>query len=185
MRVNWDTMPGWTPDYSYHLPAGMGGLPSVGLDSKGNLWALQRRAPGEAQLMKFDANKKLVLSVGDDVIGHRSKAHGLAVDAEDNVWIADAGYSTVQKISPEGKLLLTIGTHAKRGDWDEAKGQRLLWQPVMMAFGRNGDVYIGMGHANESPNDVDSADPANVIGAARVCGGGGGGAAPSCARRQR
>src|ERR1700761_2237531 len=63
LRVNWDTMPGWTPDYSYHLPPGLGGLPSVGLDSKGNLWAFQRRAPGEAQLMKFDANKKLVLSV--------------------------------------------------------------------------------------------------------------------------
>ena len=168
MRVNWDTMPGWTPDYSYHLPPGFGGLPSVGLDTKGNLWAFQRRAPGEAQLMKFDANKKLVLSVGDDVIGHRSKAHGLAVDADDNVWIADAGYSTVQKISPEGKLLLTIGTQGKRGDWDEAKNQRLLWQPVMMAFGKTGDVYIAMGHANESPNDVDSADPANVIGASRI-----------------
>ena len=168
MRVNWDTMAGWTPDYSYHLPPGFGGLPSVGLDSKGNLWAFQRRAPGEAQLMKFDLARKLVLSVGDDVIGHQSKAHGLAVDADDNVWITDAGYSTVTKLSPEGKVLMMLGTHGKRGDWDEAKGQRLLWQPVMVAFGRNNDVYIAEGHANESPNDVDSPDPANVIGASRI-----------------
>src|SRR6185312_4772114 len=32
----------------------------------------------------------------------------------------------------------------------------------------NGDFYISEGHANESPNDVESPDPANVIGAARV-----------------
>jgi hypothetical protein len=168
MRVFWEPMKGWTYDYSYNLPRGMGGAPSVGLDSRGNLWVFQRRAPGEAQLMKFDANKKLVLSVGDDVIGHRSKAHGLAVDAEDNVWITDAGLSTVQKISPDGKLLLTLGTNGKRGDWDESKNQRLLWQPVMVAFGRNGDAYISMGHANESPNDAGSSDPENNIGAARV-----------------
>src|SRR5437016_14580354 len=38
----------------------------------------------------------------------------------------------------------------------------------MIAFGKNGDVYIGEGHANESPNDTDSSDPANNLGAARV-----------------
>jgi len=168
MRVYWDTMPGWTYDYGYVVPRGMGGVPSVGLDSKGNLWVFQRRAPGEAQLMKFDPNKKLILSVGDDVIGHRSKAHGLAVDSEDNVWITDAGLSTVQKISPDGKLLLTLGTNGKRGDWDESRNLRLLWQPVMVAFGRNNDVYIAMGHANESPNDVGNDDPDNNIGAARI-----------------
>jgi sugar lactone lactonase YvrE len=38
----------------------------------------------------------------------------------------------------------------------------------MMAFAPNGDVYIGEGHANESPNDTESDDPANTIGAARI-----------------
>ena len=38
----------------------------------------------------------------------------------------------------------------------------------MVAFGRNNDLYIAEGHANESPNDVDSPDPANVSGAARI-----------------
>ena len=38
----------------------------------------------------------------------------------------------------------------------------------MVAFAPNGDVYIGEGHANESPNDTDSDDPANNIGAARI-----------------
>ncbi len=38
----------------------------------------------------------------------------------------------------------------------------------MIAFGPGGDLYIAEGHANESPNDVDSADPANTGGAARI-----------------
>ena len=37
-----------------------------------------------------------------------------------------------------------------------------------IAFGPNNDVYIGEGHANESPDDVGSDDPANMIGAARI-----------------
>ena len=92
----------------------------------------------------------------------------MAIDPEDNVWITAAGTSTVTKLSPDGKVLLTIGERNRRGDWDEAKGQRLLWEPVMVAFAPNGDVYIAEGHANESPNDSDSDDPANNIGAARI-----------------
>ena len=30
-----------------------------------------------------------------------------------------------------------------------------------VAFAPNGDVYIGEGHADESPNDIGSDDPAN------------------------
>lgn len=38
---------------------------------------------------------------------------------------------------------------------------------MQVAFATNGDVYIGMGHANESPNDTDRS-PTNSSGAARV-----------------
>jgi hypothetical protein len=167
-RVEWQQMPGTSFTYPYVLPPGLGGVPAVALDSKGNLWVFQRKPAGMPQLFKFDSSHKLILTIAENIIGHQDKAHGMAVDAQDNVWICDAGNATVMKLSPEGKLLLTIGVHGKRGDWDEAKGQRLLWQPVMVAFGQRGDIYIAQGHANESPNDVDSADPANASGAARI-----------------
>ena len=48
-------------------------------------------------------------AIGDDVIGHQNKAHGMAIDAEDNIWICDENGDTVMKLSPEGKLLMTIG----------------------------------------------------------------------------
>jgi DNA-binding beta-propeller fold protein YncE len=59
-------------------------------------------------------------------------------------------------------------TKGRRGDWDESKGQRLLWEPVAMDFGPNGDIYIFSSHADESPNDIDSGDPTNNIGLSRV-----------------
>jgi DNA-binding beta-propeller fold protein YncE len=167
-RVQWQQAMGYTFTYPYVLPPGFGGVPAVALDSKRNLWVFQRADAGKPQLFKFDSNYELILQVGPDVIGYQDKAHGMAVDAEDNVWITAANSATVMKLSPEGKLLMTIGTRGRRGDWDEAKGQRLLWQPVMVAFAPNGDVYIGEGHANESPNDAESDDPSNNIGAARI-----------------
>ena len=167
-RVQWQQTMGYTFTYPYVLPPGLGGVPAVALDSKGNLWAFQRADAGKPQLFKFDPNHKLILQVGPDVTGYQDKAHGMAVDADDNVWITAANSATVMKISPDGKLLLTLGERGRRGDWDEARGQRLLWQPVMIAFAPNGDVYIGEGHANESPNDADSEDPANNVGAARI-----------------
>jgi streptogramin lyase len=167
-RVEWDNNMGYKFSYPYVVPKGIGGLPSVALDSKGYLWAFKRSPAGVVQLMKFDPNHKLVLEVPESVIGHQDKPHGMTVDKQDNVWIVDNGLATVMKLSPEGKLLTTIGVKGHRGDWDEAKGQRLLWQPVMVAFAPNGDLYIAEGHANESPNDVDNDDPANTIGAARI-----------------
>ena len=167
-RVVWEQTMGYTYSYPYaDLPEG-GGVSAVDLDSKGNLWAFQRNAVGKPQLFKFGPDHKLLLAIGDDVITHQIKAHGIKVDAEDNVWICDTDGATIKKLNPEGKLLATIGVRGKRGDWDEAKGQRLLWQPVHIDFASNGDIYIFEGHANESPNDTDSGDPGNNLGIARV-----------------
>ena len=167
-RVQWEQTLRYTFTYLDVLPSGFGGVPAVALDSEENLWVFQRAEAGKPQLSKFGPDHNLLLAVDPDVIGYQDKAHGMAVDEEDNVWICATNGSTVMKLSPEGELLLTIGERGRRGDWDESKGQRLLWQPVMVAFAPNGDVYIGQGHGNESPNDTDSDDLANHIGASRI-----------------
>jgi hypothetical protein len=167
-RVEWKQTMGYTFSYPYAAPEGIGGIPSVALDSKGNLWVFKRSPVGTPQLYKYGPDHKLILTVGDDVIGHAYKAHGMAVDSHDNVWLCFASLAVVKQVSPDGKLLKTIGVSGHRGDWDEAKGQRLLWQPVMIAFAANGDIYIAEGHGNESPNDTDSGDPTNHSGAARI-----------------
>jgi hypothetical protein len=171
-RVQWRSEPanlGYKPTYPLTLIPGANGAVSVGVDSKDNTWVLQRSPVGVDALSKHDANGKLLFTVGDSVLGHLNKAHGLAVDANDNAWFVDQASAMAWQVSPEGKLLKTLGTRGKRGDWDEAKGQRLLWDPVSIAFDpRNGDMYIGQGHGAESPNDRQSGEAHNTSGAARI-----------------
>lgn len=167
--VLWKQTMGYSFSYPIASPEGERyGMVAVANDSKDNLWGLQRNPIGRPQLFKWDRNGKLLLSIGDNVITHHAKAHGIAVDAQDNLWITDAAGATVKKISPDGKLLMTIGTRGHRGDWDEAKGQRYLWEPLMVGFNAKGDVYIAQGHGHESPNDTDSSDLTNSSGAARI-----------------
>ncbi|HEX4271418.1 MAG TPA: hypothetical protein VHZ32_08525, partial [Rhizomicrobium sp.] len=90
-RVEWDQTMGYKFSYPYVVPKGIGGIPSVALDSKGYLWVFKRSPAGVVQLMKFDPNHKLVLQVPESVIGHQDKAHGMNVDKQDNVWITDNG----------------------------------------------------------------------------------------------
>jgi sugar lactone lactonase YvrE len=170
IRVEWKTNNmGFKPTYPIQLPEGMrGGAVSLAIDHHDNLWVLERNQRGQPQLFKFSPDHKLLLSIGESVIGHLELAHGLNVDANDNVWLCDEYGSTVQEVSPDGKLLKTLGTFGHRGDWIEGIGQRLIWQPVAVTFAPNGDMYIGEGHANESPNDFDGPDPASQSGAARV-----------------
>jgi streptogramin lyase len=166
-RVLWNQTKGTRYDYPFDLPMGGGGATGVAIDSRGNIWVLQRTAPGRPQLFEFDPTFHLMRTVPNAEIGELEKGHGIKVDRQDNVWISDANGGIVLKLSPQGKLLQTIGMRGQRGDWDEAKGRRLLWQPLDVAFAPNGDIYIAQGHANESPNDAELA-PDNRIGAARI-----------------
>ena len=85
---------------------GIGGVPSVALDSKGYLWVFKRSPEGVVQLMKFDPGHKLVLEVPESVIGHQAqKAHGMAVDKDDNVWITGQwpGETVMRELSTRGQ----------------------------------------------------------------------------------
>jgi hypothetical protein len=167
-RVTFEETMGYTASYPISLPPGFGGVPAVSVDSKDNVWVFQRKAAGMPQLFKYTQDGRLLLAVGDDVISHNQKAHDMVVDPDDNAWVIDNGDAVIRKVSADGKLLMTLGRPGRAGDWNEETGSRLLWQPVAIAFAANGEIFIGEGHANESPNDADSGDPYNNIGAARV-----------------
>ena len=108
-RVEWKQTMGYTFAYPFRCRSttnGGGGVSGVGVDSKGNLWAFQRNAPGQPQLFEFDPDHKLIRTVGEDVIGHQYKPHGIAVDRDRTMsGSAMPSGSTVMKIAAEGKLL--------------------------------------------------------------------------------
>ena len=97
-------------------------------------------------IMKFDASGKFVKSFGADLIAH---PHGLYVDPEGNVWATDGvggnekaptkGFQ-VFKFSPDGKLLLTLGTAGVLG-----KTETTFNMPTDVVVAKDGTVFVADG----------------------------------------
>jgi hypothetical protein len=74
--------------------------------------------------------------------------HGLHVDRAGNVWVTDGGVSKdgskglqVTKLSPDGKVLMTLGTAGQRGN-----DQTHFQSPSDVITAPNGDIFVTDGH---------------------------------------
>src|SRR5512147_1216011 len=94
------------------LPDGvtMGATAAVAFDSRGHLWVLTR---GAVAFFEFDEKGAYVRSFGDKLF---TRAHGLRIDRDGNLWAGDVGAHTVRKFSRDGQVLLTIGTAGEAGE---------------------------------------------------------------------
>lgn len=124
------------------LPPGvtMGASAAVAFDARGHLVVLAR---GNPALFEFEPDGTFVRAFGSDLF---TRTHGLHIDHEGNVWVADVGSHIVVKLGPAGQVLLTLGTKGEAGEWNEAAGSRLLNQPNDVAVAQNGDVFVAQGH---------------------------------------
>jgi hypothetical protein len=137
-RVNvapwYEVDPAW-PQRQPDMP--WGDVPGIAVDRSDNVWIFTRTNPA---VQVFTSDGKFVRAWGEGVV---SNAHHLKIDREGNVWLADIGFHVVRKCTPEGKVLLTIGTAGKQGE-----GPNLLNKPTDMAIAANGDVFISDGYGN-------------------------------------
>ena len=144
------------------LPAGRKWGTTAGIDidpNDGNIWAYERCGAATAgggpvdcdntpvdPIFKFDRNTGAVLAnFGKGVM---VTPHGIPVDKQGNVWIADfAGNKAgtkghqVHKFSPKGEKLLSLGIAGKAGNAD---GQ--FNQPNDVVVGPDGSIYVSDGH---------------------------------------
>ena len=85
--------------------------------------------------------------------------HGLHVDADGNVWVTDSqgnaegtkGHQVI-KFSPEGEVLLTLGTAGQPGS-----GPGQLSEPCDVITAPNGDIFVADGHSGQNANPPDGA----------------------------
>ena len=98
-------------------------------------------------VMLFDENGNVVKNFGSGMI---TWPHGIFVDADDNVWIADAvGYApvpdgvghTIMKFSPDGELLMRLGKEGVAGD-----GTDVFNKPSDILVAPSGDIFVADGH---------------------------------------
>jgi 6-bladed beta-propeller protein len=144
----------------------------------GHIWVFQRcfndepagnatcvnRGDANPPILEFDPSGRLLKSFGVGLFAH---PHGFTVDQDGNLWASDTnedasilGMSAknadgvvmgqeVLKLSPTGKVLMTIGTEGITGN-----GPDTFDRPTGVAVARNGDVFVTDGH---SPNRLKSA----------------------------
>ena len=124
------------------LPDGieMGASAAVAFDASGHLFVLTR---GEPALWEFDAGGRFVRAFGEGLF---MRSHGLHIDGEGNLWVADVGAHVVLKLDRDGRVLMTLGTPGEAGAWDEATGERHLDQPNDIAVAPNGHIFVAQGH---------------------------------------
>jgi hypothetical protein len=132
--VTWQVEPDWPQrPKDFHW----GHVPGVAVDAKDNVYVFTRATP---PVQVYDAGGKYVRGWGEKTI---DSAHHLKIDHEGHVWISDIGKHVVEKYTPDGKLLLTIGTKGKAG-----RDEQHLNKPTDMAVAANGDVYVSDGYGN-------------------------------------
>ncbi len=110
----------------------------------GNIYLLSRclqnscTGRGEPALLKLNPEGQLLLSWGEGMFDF---PHGLDLDDEGNVWVADQLGHRVVKFDAEGNLLLTIGERGTAGD------PPLLNEPTDVVVASTGEVFITEGHS--------------------------------------
>jgi len=145
-----------------------GELIRADIDSKGNIWVFHRCfntepagsatcvGRSEPPILEFDTSGKLLASFGEKMFAF---PHGFTVDGQGNIWASDANASEtvlgisakdsngltmghqVFKLSPAGKVLMTLGKKGKAGN-----GPDTFDQPSGIAIAPNGDIFVTDGH---------------------------------------
>ena len=125
---DWGKLPeGWT----FTQVAG------VAVDSRDKVYVYNR---GEHPLIIFDRDGNFLTSWGEGVLTHGG--HGIFIDADDYVYLADRAMQTVMKFTPEGERLLTLGTV---GQANEGKPFNNLTD---IALSPSGEIYVSDGYGN-------------------------------------
>jgi DNA-binding beta-propeller fold protein YncE len=122
-----------------HLPEGisLGGGSGVATDSRGDVFVFHR---GEPPILVFRNDGQFIRSFGDKLF---KSAHGLRIDAQDNIWVTDNANHTVTKFSHEGKVLLVLGEKGVAGE-----DERHFNKPADIAFAADGNVFVADGYGN-------------------------------------
>jgi DNA-binding beta-propeller fold protein YncE len=148
----------------------IGAVGDVEIDLDGrHVWAVLRCDAGGEQfgyeclesdldpVVKFDPEGDAVTSFGG---GMFIWPHGLDVDSQGNVWVTDAvtvarvppdgerGHQVV-KFSPEGEVLMVLGTPGVPGN-----GPNQFNAPSDVVVAENGDIFIADGHGDDTNNRV-------------------------------
>jgi DNA-binding beta-propeller fold protein YncE len=143
---------------SYELEEGWGRVPetitlgqvAVATDSRDNVYLFNR---GDHSMVVLDRVGTYLTSWGDPRL---NSAHGIFIDAADNVYLPVRDASVVLKYGPDWVLLMTLGTWDEPSDTGYSGDFRELPlraagpfnRPTDVAVSPSGDIYVSDGYGN-------------------------------------
>ena len=127
---NWAKLPpGWN----------LTDVASVAVDSNDRIYVFNR---GAHPMVVLDREGNFITSWGEGLF---NRAHGLHIDADDNLYCTDDGDHTVRKCSVSGKVLLTIGIPNKPAPFMSGEP---FHRCTHTALSPKGEIYVSDGYGN-------------------------------------
>ena len=138
----WEQLPG---GYAHRDVAG------VAVDSEDRVYLICR---GDHPIIVYDSGGRFLRSWGQGEFTYRT--HGISVGPDEMLYCTDDGNHTIRKFTPDGKLLMTLGTMNKPSDTgydgkDSGTVSRAAGpfnRPTNIAVGPKGDLYVSDGYGN-------------------------------------
>jgi hypothetical protein len=139
--ARWERLP---PGWTFVEVAG------VAADSRDRVYVFTR---GEHPVIVFDRDGNFLTSWGE---GRFRRAHGIFIGPDDAVWCTDDLDHTIRKFTPDGKLLLTLGTSGQPSDtgivgidYRTIRSPGLPFnRPTNLALAADGSMYATDGYGN-------------------------------------
>lgn len=134
------------------LPDGMrwAEVAAVATDSKDRVFVFHR---GPRPVMVFDRDGAFITSWGESCF---VRPHGITIDGDDAVYCTDDADHTVKKFTPDGRLLMTLGTSGRPSDTGATcidfrtvchAGPPFHF-PTNIALAPSGELYVADGYGN-------------------------------------
>lgn len=148
---HWEQLP---PEFRH------GDVVGVGVDSRDRVFVLTRH---DSRCIVYEQDGSFVRAFGEALF--TDFVHALTIGVDDSVYVVDAGNHTVRKFSPDGDLILTLGTpgvHSETGH-DGATTTSISHAgppfnlPTKAAIGPGGDIYVSDGYGNARIHRFDAA----------------------------
>jgi hypothetical protein len=136
--------------YWAHVPHGItfnGDATSVAVDSEDRVYVFNR---GTLPIVIFERTGEFVDAWGE---GEFDRAHAIHVDDEDNLFLVDTGGHFVQKRTPEGKVLFTIGVRGSSEPLNSGRHFNLPTDVVIHPVTK--DLFVTDGYGNSRVHQFD------------------------------
>jgi len=146
--LRYEVVEGWE-----QLPRGYAhrDVAGVAVDGEDRVYLICR---GEHPIIVYDGRGAFLGSWGQGLFTYRT--HGITVGPDQMLYCTDDGNHTVRKFSPDGKLLMTLGTLDLPSDTGYDGKSTLTVKraggpfnrPTNLAVGPRGDLYVSDGYGN-------------------------------------